>query len=565
MQMILNKKNLSKVLLFFVVFVFVLSVIFNPLNASAAQQPNNLATASSQLNCGWTDMSGCVALIGYGAFFVPSNWLLSISGTLFDAMVAFSLSSDVMNQPFVMTAWETVRDVANMAFIFVLLYIAIATILGLGNYKKLLVNLVIVALIINFSAFFTKIVIDASNVLAVGIYNTIEAPPGSDIQSGGGITIIPESRISYVFVSGFNPQSIAGNGAYQDWKGNDGSVSSLFFIFLVAGIVQIVAAFILFAAGFLFLGRMVAFILLIIASPIAFVAFILPGAKGLFDKWLSSLTNQALVAPVFLFFMYVIAQIVQSNFLGSIFQKAGTSFLDLITSTVLAFSFLIITMMTALNVTKKLSGQAGSMATKFVGGGGLNAVARAGRGAGWVASHAANRMEKAGVGTGSGARAFAGRMMLKSTRGVADSSFDLRATRGFKAIAGATGTDFGTAKTGREVRRERREKDKEKKEESATRTRAAHNAQLGSATTAAAAGAVLSGLSPKNIAKLDPKVLARPEVAQHLDVAALNAMMNNKDLNLTNAQRQTIMREASGGPHGLAVNDWLTVGGGVGF
>src|SRR3989338_11385480 len=76
------------------------------------------------------------------------------------------------------TAWKTIRDVANMGFIFVLLYAAIKTILGMGdNTQKLIVNIVVVAILINFSLFFTKVVIDASNVLSTFFYDAIA--PGS--------------------------------------------------------------------------------------------------------------------------------------------------------------------------------------------------------------------------------------------------------------------------------------------------------------------------------------------------------------------------------------------------
>src|SRR3989344_8413098 len=72
------------------------------------------------------------------------------------------------------TAWKTIRDVANIGFIFFLLYAAIKTILGMGdNTQKLIVNIVVVAILINFSLFFTKVVIDASNILAVTFYDAI--------------------------------------------------------------------------------------------------------------------------------------------------------------------------------------------------------------------------------------------------------------------------------------------------------------------------------------------------------------------------------------------------------
>jgi len=398
---ILSKKIFLKSILFLVLLFFVSTTAFSVpfsntkiggISIAEAQSVSSGTTAQPSvsvedknspkgLECfKWNEglrIGDCTALLGYYAFFVPASWILYAGGTIFDTMVALSLSN--IDQPFVNDAWKIVRDFANMAFIFVLLYIAIATILNLGNYKKLLVNLVIVALVINFSAFFTKIVIDASNIVALEIHQRIAAPIPEITESRLLSSIVPEKSISAIFMNGFSLQSITGSKAYSDWRDKGESAGSLFFVFLAAGIVSIVAAFTFFAAGFLFLGRMVAFWFLIIASPLAFIAFILPGARSFFSQWWSTLINQALVAPVFLFFMYVIASMVSSNFMSSVFRSGGTDLADITMNIIVSFLVLLITLTMALNVTKKLSGQAGSMATKFAGGATIGAALFTGR------------------------------------------------------------------------------------------------------------------------------------------------------------------------------------------
>ena len=69
------------------------------------------------------------------------------------------------------------RDLANMFFIFILLYIAIATILEIAAYnaKALLARLIIVALLLNFSLFFTRVIIDASNIWGSAFYDRISS------------------------------------------------------------------------------------------------------------------------------------------------------------------------------------------------------------------------------------------------------------------------------------------------------------------------------------------------------------------------------------------------------
>ncbi len=390
-----QKNILNKIILFFVLFTFVTSITIGPFGVKITQAGTQIVAPSTTpntppnvgLDCGFLHLDECAAEMGEYMFYEPANMLLVVAGSIFDSMLSFSLSNSVINQPFVMDTWRTVRDIANISFIFVLLYIAIATILNLGDYKKLLTNLIIIALIINFSAFFTKIVIDASNIIALQFYNAISVgvPSGTDVNLS-----VPEKRISNIFVKGFDPQRMMRSDAVQNWKKSGNSLASLFFVFLAAGVVTFVASFVLFMAGFLMLGRVVAFWFLIMASPIAFVAIIIPGARGLFSKWSGHLINQALVAPVFLFFMYVIAQIVGSNFLKNIFNNSATDILSIITNIVLVFSALLMTLLMALDVTKKLSGTAGAMATKF--GGATRAVGMIKSGAASGAKYTSGRV-----------------------------------------------------------------------------------------------------------------------------------------------------------------------------
>src|SRR3989338_645375 len=108
--------------------------------------------------------------------------LFTMSGYLLDYAVDFSVKdfSDNINQIKVIdTGYKIILNVANMLFIFILLYIAIKTILGMGgDIKKLLTNIIVVALFINFSLFMTKTIIDASNILAMGFYNGVQTEIG---------------------------------------------------------------------------------------------------------------------------------------------------------------------------------------------------------------------------------------------------------------------------------------------------------------------------------------------------------------------------------------------------
>src|SRR3989338_10302 len=148
------------------------------------------------------------------------------------------------------TAWKTIRDVANMGFIFVLLYAAIQTILGIGSdTKKLIVNIIVVAILINFSLFFTKVVIDASNILAITFYDAI-APEAlrSDRSLGLSGSLMEPLRI----------QSL--------WKITTDTFNGkqLIIIGVMGTIVYLIAAFVFFAVAIMFVIRFVVLIFVMI-------------------------------------------------------------------------------------------------------------------------------------------------------------------------------------------------------------------------------------------------------------------------------------------------------------
>src|SRR3989338_10332449 len=105
-----------------------------------------------------------VLLVGLVARLLDSAFLMSLAGL--SGIDAITIG------------WGITRDVANIFFIFILLIIAIDTILRLESYgaKQLLPKLIIVALLINFSLVIAFTVVDASNILALAFIKEIGNP-----------------------------------------------------------------------------------------------------------------------------------------------------------------------------------------------------------------------------------------------------------------------------------------------------------------------------------------------------------------------------------------------------
>ena len=77
--------------------------------------------------------AGCIQKVFYWLFHDIPAFLLYVSAYFFNVLLSVSLSTDLFRSPFVVQAWGIVRDLSNIFFILILLYIAIKIILGLGG------------------------------------------------------------------------------------------------------------------------------------------------------------------------------------------------------------------------------------------------------------------------------------------------------------------------------------------------------------------------------------------------------------------------------------------------
>jgi hypothetical protein len=143
------------------------------------------------LDCGWDNWTGCFLTLYYNTLYTFSHFLVGLVGGLFDFFVGFSLSSNMYDYDtvtFIGDGWRIVRDLSNIFFIFILLYAAIGLILKLHHFdaKGIIAKVIIIGLLVNFSLFFTRIVIDASNVLARVFYNEINIQTGAAVVGNTG-------------------------------------------------------------------------------------------------------------------------------------------------------------------------------------------------------------------------------------------------------------------------------------------------------------------------------------------------------------------------------------------
>jgi hypothetical protein len=359
---------------------------------------------------------GLFARILFYGIATPLAWILNLSGQIMDMAITLSLSATTLfNSDAISIGWKAVRDIFNMFFIFSLIYISIKTILGSEGHKTstALKNVIIAAVLINFSLYFTKIAIDISNVFAVWIYNGIQGlTPGNTEGISGTIrNVLGLEKM-------FQTKKIGDLSAFA-------AMIALIFLYLAS-----IKVFL--EVSFLFITRTVIFVFLLILSPIGFVGDILPKLSKESGDWRKELFGQAVVAPVFLLLLYITLLFVDSIQKTELFRlTAGQT--EPVTHSSFTFAdyamfFLIYLMIKkSLDKAKEFSGKSGEMITGAIKGGLGIALGGIGVGvAGRLASVAAKSATISNLTNSSSALGrMSGRAALTATNAIANSSFGL--------------------------------------------------------------------------------------------------------------------------------------------
>ena len=185
---------------------------------------------------------------------------------LFQNVITALFQYQDATDPTVLTAWQRLLPVANIAFVilFLIIIYSTATSTGMSNYsvKKILPRLVIGAILVNISFYICVALADLSNIAGAYIGNMI-------------------ANTAYV-----NPvPNIATIG-----------LASIAIIILVAIAWPTILLSLVLILVLVTLRR-VALTLLIVISPIAFALWLLPNTKKWFDMWLKEYTRMLLIYP----------------------------------------------------------------------------------------------------------------------------------------------------------------------------------------------------------------------------------------------------------------------------
>ena len=309
--------------------------------------------------------------------FSGAGYFMASMGTVLDTSIALTVNSAMFkNVGAIQVGWTAVRDFSNLFFIFVLLYIAILTVVGMAgsNAKRWVAHLVIAALLINFSLFATQVVVDAGNILAIGFWDKMTMTVG---------TAPPTQTASLWFMEGFRIQTTAdikSNPADPTAKKISPDHSTMILIYLGGTLVYLVAGYVFLAGAVMMIVRSVTLMILMIVSPFAFLGFALPKGGGFASQWFNKLIGSTFVAPAFIFMLYIDSLIIRGTAVatGSEWMKASgadkAKFALAMSGSpanfpiIYNYILMIILLLAALKVADSVSSGAGSSAGKWAKG-----------------------------------------------------------------------------------------------------------------------------------------------------------------------------------------------------
>jgi hypothetical protein len=351
------------------------------------QQAGNQTVEESL--CAWTDFS-CRLIMGFSGIisFTPTL-LATVAGMVFDYSIWSSLQSgtytafdgETGDEGFVVKGWKLVRDFANLIFIFALFFIAFVLILGLDdnpngspmglNPKKTIARVIIMALLVNFSFFFGRSVIEVTNIFALQFYNKITVAPQmstattqtsqqADVQSfytnAAGVRSIATGVLNLI-----NPQTFVLQNKEQGLTPTWSNFPTIWFFTILSAAFALFLVYIFLSIALLFIARTIGLFLFIIISPIAFVSYTVPFLQKQnyigFDDWMKQFFGMAFMAPIFMFFLYISLQFFKVGIVG------GTGFLSTAAQLVFKFAMVGFLLVFAKKLTQDLSGKVGSMVT----------------------------------------------------------------------------------------------------------------------------------------------------------------------------------------------------------
>ena len=208
--------------------------------------------------------------------------------------------------------WSVLRNFMNLALVLILVFIAIATILGIKKYRwqETLWKLVIVALLINFSLIIPGIILDTSHFITYTFLNLariddldiadsmMKGLASEELARAGKYQLPMIDNIIATYDSSTKETSVEATG----WGLGIGKSLIVAILLLLIGIFVVIA---LVAIFFTMIFRAFMIIALLCVAPIAFAAWILPDTEKYWKMWWQQFIKWCTYPILFALMLYI--------------------------------------------------------------------------------------------------------------------------------------------------------------------------------------------------------------------------------------------------------------------
>ncbi|MDP2586871.1 MAG: hypothetical protein Q8P32_03825 [Candidatus Komeilibacteria bacterium] len=278
MKNLLKKFSGKKYLGLLGALVFVMAIALLPQVALAAIDiADYITSALGHLALGIINLLGSLILLPLINFVV---WILSYNSFL--------------DNNAVIIGWPLVRDLCNMFFVVILLFIAFGTILNIPNYsyKSTLPKLLLMAILINFSKTIMGFAIDFAQVIMLTFVNSFRDAAAVNLIHAFGIRDMLKLDLNG---DNFNNWEVVG-------------------VSLLGVILLVIAVGLMLAYAAVLLWRVISLWVLIILSPVAFLMSAFPSGQKYASEIWSKFVEQLTTGVILAFFMWLSFSILASGY-----------------------------------------------------------------------------------------------------------------------------------------------------------------------------------------------------------------------------------------------------------
>ncbi|MFI5240317.1 MAG: hypothetical protein ACHQUB_01235 [Candidatus Saccharimonadia bacterium] len=253
---------------------------------SATSNSNIASQLPTSTNNSLNIKSTCPSGIG------PLTWIACpIINTLTDAVSKMGgLIVDLLQvRPLVQDnsiyqAWSAFRDLADVAFVLLFMVLIFSTLTSISGssyqLKSMLPKLIVAVILVQLSFFISAWAVDIGNILGAGISGIFNGLAGS-MPGQNGSSLASVQSIFVITASSF------------------GAIITGFILGLPVILLMLLGLVIGVAGVFISLAaRQLIIAILIIASPLAFAAWVLPNTESMFKLWYKNLVRMILLYPI---------------------------------------------------------------------------------------------------------------------------------------------------------------------------------------------------------------------------------------------------------------------------